>query len=118
MIDYPVFIGLWAIVLVFLVLNRSRRINSPERVLYEEGEVVFCRDLPLSRIFKLRGKAILKSDVVSVQRDHRRISLLFAGGKALDIWLPKTTVELVSDKAQSLFPQAEFKRVDAERVEL
>ena len=111
-IDYPVFFGLWALVLVFVILNRSAKFNGPEQVLREEGDLVFCRDVPLSRIFKLKGKALLKAEVIKVKQAYRCVSLVSANGKEVELWLPKATVNAVSQKAQALFPNAEFVRVD------
>ena len=108
MIDYPVFIGLWALVAVFFILNRSAKVNAPERVLREEGGIVYCRDVPISRIFKLQGKAIDKSEIVQVTLAHRCVTLLFSSGKTLEIWLPLVTVKPVAEHAKSLFPAAKF----------
>lgn len=107
MVDYPVFIFLWSIVLVAIVLNRSKVINAAERVLVDDGQVVFCRDLPLARFFKLKGKAIIKSDVVKVQRGRRCVSLITSSGQAVDLFLPGATVEEVDIRAQALFPNAQ-----------
>jgi len=112
MIDYPVFIGLWLVVLVFFVVNRSKQFNNAHRVLNDEGDWVFCRDLPLSRLLKLRGKAVKKSEVIRVKKAHRCVSLIMQNGKSLDILLPKVTVEEVAEYAKSLFPDANYVKVD------
>ena len=111
MIDYPMFIGLWAIVIVFVVLNRSAKVNGADNVLIDNGDSVFFREVPISRIFKLRGKQIDKSTIVKVQQATRCVSLIQGTGNAYDIWLPKKTVEEVSNKAQLLFPDARFEKV-------
>ncbi len=112
MIDYPVFFGLWAIVAVFYILNRSPKINGAENVLIDDGDKVFFRDYPISRILKLRGKLIYKQDIVRVQQAPRCVSLFTGSGNAYDIWLPKGTVDEVSSKAQMLFTDAKFNKVD------
>jgi len=112
MIDYPVFIGLWVIVLVFIVANRSKRFNHAKHVLNDEGEWVFCRDLPLSRLLSLRGKAVRKTDVKQIKIAHRCVSLVMNNGKNLDLLLPKVTVNEVGEYAKSLFSNAEHIYLD------
>ena len=111
MIDYPVFIGLWTVVFVVMVLNRSKKFNDAQRIFIDEGSVVYCRDLPLARIFNLKGKALIKADVVKVQRAKRCVTLFTSSGNAVDLFLPKNTVEEVDKKAQSLFPNAAYVEV-------
>ncbi|MBU2883100.1 hypothetical protein KO525_04095 [Psychrosphaera sp. B3R10] len=111
MIDYPVFFGLWGMLFLFIGLNRSATINGAKRVLVEAGPTVFCRDLPLARIFKLNGRALVKSDVVKIQRAARCVTLFTASGIAFDLWLPKSTVDEVALRAKKLFSNAKYVEV-------
>lgn len=111
MIDYPVFFGLWGVLFIFIALNRSSVINSAERVLIDSDSTVFCRDLPLTRIFKLSGKALNKSDIIKIQQGPRSVSLVSANGEKLDMILPKSTVAAVAARAQKLFPNATVSQI-------
>ena len=116
MIDYPVFIGLWVVVLIFIVANRSKRFNNAKHVLNDQGDWVYCRDLPMSRLFKMRGKAVKKSEVIKVQKAHRCVSLVMQSGKTLDILLPKVTIDEVGLYARSLFPEASYVESDKKKL--
>lgn len=111
MIDYPVFFALWGIVFVFIGLNRSAVINAADRVLVDAGPTVFCREVPLSRIFKLNGRAVVKTDVAKVQKSARCVSLFMKSGNAVDLFLPKNTVESVAKRARQLFSDAIYEEV-------
>ena len=112
MIDYPVFIGLWMVVIVFIVLNRSKKVNGADNVLNDAGTSIFYRDVPITRVFKLRGKSLVKADVITIEKRVRRIVLILNSGESIDLWLPPSTVDEVAAKAQFLLPDANYVRVD------
>lgn len=112
MIDYPVFIGLWLVVVVFIVLNRSKKVNGAENVLIDAGDEIYYRDIPITRIFKFRGKSLFKADVVAIEERVRRVVLVLNSEETIDLWLPQSTVAEVSAKAQFLVPNADYRKVD------
>lgn len=109
MIDWPVFIGCWVVVAVFFVLNRSSRVNAPDRVLLDQGESVVVRNVPISRIFGFAGKPIVKGDISKIQLTEMNLSLFTHSGNAFDIWVPVKVLGGLAKRAQELFPDAEFK---------
>jgi hypothetical protein len=111
MIDWPVFIGCWAVVFAFVILNRSARVNAPNRVLIDEGDTVVLRHVPISRVFGFAGKRIEKSTISKIQVTAHNLSLFTTNGQAFDVWVPRKVLEGVGQRAIQLFPGAEVVEV-------
>lgn len=107
MIDYPIFISLWVIVLLFMYLNRSADVNGPDHIFKEKDDLVYFKDVPIRRIFNLPGKIIEKTDVNKIVYSTGRLQLITGQYGPVDVWVPKKVFNAVLARSFELFPNAE-----------
>lgn len=108
LIDYPVFIGCWLVVIAFIVLNRSAKVNAPERVLIDKGEQVLLRDVPICRVLGVAGKFIHKSEIGEIKLSSVSVTLLDKSGKSFEVFVPKSVLTLLAEHAKQLFSYADY----------
>ena len=77
------------------------------------GSQVEVRTTPMSRFFKMKGKIVVKTDIVKLQKAGC-ISLFTKSDNAIDITLLPRNRDLVFDVAKTIFKGAQYVDIDME----
>ena len=102
------FLMLWRLFLcVHIVITRGRYFNDPEKILEDNGDKVILRATAFSMLINSRVITLNKAKVARIQRAKNTITLFTFGNNAFDIWVVGKFTELVWQRAQLIFPDAE-----------
>jgi hypothetical protein len=90
---------------------RSRKFNSPSKIVEDLGETIIVRQSPFSRVTKLMGKPIKKADVAKLQRAKNCLTIFTKSDNAYDIWLSEKHMGDAVGYCRKLFPNAEYSEI-------
>lgn len=113
MTSFNFYLFLLALITVCLTLYsyRSRKFNSPSKVVEDLGEVIIVRQSPFSRVTKLLGKQITKADIAKLQRAKNCLTIFTKSDNAYDIWLSEKHIGEAVEYCRNLFPNAEYSEI-------
>jgi uncharacterized membrane protein YvbJ len=113
MTSFNFYLFLLALITVCLTLYcyRSRKFNSPSKIVEDFGEAIIVRQSPFSRVTKLLGKPIKKADIAKLRSAKNCLTIFTKSNNAYDIWLSEKHMEETVGYFRNLFPNAEYSEI-------
>ncbi len=110
MTSFNFYLYIAALITIALVfwMNRSTQINAPANIIEDLGETVVLRPSLLSRVTKLWGKQLKKTEIAKLQKAGSYLTLFHQSGNAYDLWISEPSLAAVIKRCQELFPHAEY----------
>ncbi len=101
-----------ALIMIHLIVTRSRYFNAPKKILHREGDTLVMRAKFISQLFTKWEKRFNCADIVKIQRSKNMVTLFTKGDNAYDIWLVERWARPLFSYAKYLLPDAKVVIID------